>query len=659
MIRRTPEATLKHGRFSSQLLQTQAVKRQQDSANSIYSRLSITELLKQVNARNLRYAPTTSRRELERMLVDHDDSHHAARNEPTACREDKNQGSNKHASTPSSNEDIAFQTTNDSVPLQQTHRSNMTASTKTLAETLQELDRRGIRYSPTATPQELIQMLQKEYVAGATVNSDAEKTRKNYSTNDMPRLAQRSSRNSSSPSLPISTLLERLDSLNIRYSPAATRQELEQLLQESMRSELTSPSASTASVRRQQRMMRRARLEQQSVPSSVFGSFLASPLPKKAKKSVTKAIHKAKVLSRKANEFLYTDDDGVRDVTFEYVKPDRVAASRLQKAQEARKKMSDLKESTAAGRAEPSRLARLPPAESMEAASAFASNDRDQDPINNQKSASPKARPRNRSQSSSPSKSKRIYSPYGAEPAAHKDSLDRLGDFLADSADRIMWGSFDTDGNATADDTNAVGHKPRHWKDRLEERFDSMLGIHNDGEFYNSWTKKVKEDQKKQSGYDSLSVARGRRPKRRGMPGRKKSNDKAIWEQDNLVSLLFGHNSNGSNRLFDKILSPNGSILNLFTAVFKSGLIIASYLCRWASCRGALPQPIVVVGMSTAILSARPRYRFRIVAMTLIVMRAVGELLHGYVYGDDGWEDDEEENIDADDLTSKLEVEKQ
>jgi hypothetical protein len=642
-----------HNAPSLILQQSQSsAKGREDDRNDSHRHLTIADLLKEVDKRNLRYTPTTSRHELERMLLEHDEKERKAKaNKDEQLKSRKRNKQELHDTIDSSKSSMsARQSAMNSKP------NNHTSTTaRSLSELLCELDRRNIRYSPTATPLDLFQLLEKN-VDAVTEDRLDEKKWKNEKISEQAN-AEHSPRQrqsvSSSSSIPLSDLLEKLNILGIRYSPTATRRELLILLEESARNETSSVMDQTL-LRSQRRRMRRARLEQQSSPSSssVLGYLLASPIPKRATKSVAKAVHKAKILSRKANDYLFTDDDGVRDVAFEYVKRDATATSRLKRAQEARAK--NIAETSAeALERKPGRpravqrvsqslyvnatkQSRLPPAKPLEPSRR----------ITEEQPAS--ARNRSRRRSPSDSSGKRIYSPYGADSVPYKDSFDRFGDFLADSADRVMWGSFDAE-NITAHDATHT-RKPRHWKDRLEERFDYMLGIHNDGKYYNSWTNKVEADQKKQRGNDSLSVARGRRSKRRGMPGGKKASDKAIWEQDNLISLLFGQSSSGRSNLFDKILSYNGSVLNLFSAVFKSGVIIASYLCRWASCRGALPQPIVVVGMSTAVICARPRYRFKIVAMTLIVMRAVGELLHGYVYGDEGWEDDEE--VDIDDVAS-------
>jgi hypothetical protein len=184
----------------------------------------------------------------------------------------------------------------------------------------------------------------------------------------------------------------------------------------------------------------------------------------------------------------------------------------------------------------------------------------------------------------------------------------------------------------------------RNWKDRLEERFDSMLGIHEDGTFYNKWEKQMAEDRRNEGGNDAFSVAQGRKPKPWGVFGRRRKYDKPIWEEEgNLISLLFGRSSSGGSLLFERLLDhKSGSLLNFFESVLRSFLPVASYLSRWATVRGAIPQPLVVFGLISAGICARPRRRLRTIAITLLALRTTGELVHGYVFGEQGWEDEED-----------------
>jgi hypothetical protein len=88
-------------------------------------------------------------------------------------------------------------------------------------------------------------------------------------------------------------------------------------------------------------------------------------------------------------------------------------------------------------------------------------------------------------------------------------------------------------------------------------------------------------------------------------------------------------------------------------SAFKASVSSASYLCEWASVRGALPQPLVVFSVITAALSTRARQgRLTTVIVTLLALRTLGEVIHGYQFGDeDGWDDDDDDDVAEEDET--------
>lgn len=88
-------------------------------------------------------------------------------------------------------------------------------------------------------------------------------------------------------------------------------------------------------------------------------------------------------------------------------------------------------------------------------------------------------------------------------------------------------------------------------------------------------------------------------------------------------------------------------VTTFVTSALQSLLLVSTYVCRWASVRGTIPQPVVVIGTVASFLSARPRYRLRTVVVALLALRTVGELLHGYAYGDEDWDVAEEEEDDG------------
>ena len=74
--------------------------------------------------------------------------------------------------------------------------------------------------------------------------------------------------------------------------------------------------------------------------------------------------------------------------------------------------------------------------------------------------------------------------------------------------------------------------------------------------------------------------------------------------------------------------------------ILKTILLVSSYTCRWASVRGAVPQPVVVMGVGSAAICARPRRRLQVVVFTLLAIRTIGEFIHGYVNGNNDWDED-------------------
>ena len=163
------------------------------------------------------------------------------------------------------------------------------------------------------------------------------------------------------------------------------------------------------------------------------------------------------------------------------------------------------------------------------------------------------------------------------------------------------------------------------------------MGIHSDGDYYRRWTEQANKEKE-----ESTVQQRHRR-----------QYDRPVWEEEgNFVSLLLGRRKNsGEPLLFENVFDyqqRGGSLLHVFQYTFKTTLILGSYVCRWASVRGSLPQPLVVLGVATAGLCA-PRKRWRAMLLALILLRTAGEVVHSSIYGNDGWEDDDEvEEIDDD-----------
>jgi hypothetical protein len=265
---------------------------------------------------------------------------------------------------------------------------------------------------------------------------------------------------------------------------------------------------------------------------------------------------------------------------------------------------------------------------------------------------------------------KKVYNPYGSDKENEKDVVDRVSEFLADTADRVMWGMFDEtiDIKVSSESPNSSSYfdnhdmsrvqershrrvrpsckPPRHWKDRMEERLDSMLGLHQDSDFYRSWTERFERVKTGQTENDTSVTTQSRRRTRLHHA----AYSKPFWEEEgSIFSLLFGRSNVDIGRRFDDRSGfETGSMLSILQVILRSFLIVASYLCRWASTQGALPQPVVVLGVSSAVLCARPHRRLIVAGIALLLLRTVGEVLHGYVHGADGWENDRDYDSEDD-----------
>ena len=230
-------------------------------------------------------------------------------------------------------------------------------------------------------------------------------------------------------------------------------------------------------------------------------------------------------------------------------------------------------------------------------------------------------------------------------------AIDTVGEFVADVTEGRYWGNTTGIGSSVSSNrttsktmkessSTSKPHKKRYWRDRLTERVDYALGVHEDGKYYRSWQDQLEREKSQERGNDAVSIFYGRQKKDRG-PKR----PVAFWEEDgSLMSLFFGRTPDGKTLSLSKLFERENSV-NICTTIFKSSfktfLAIFSYLCRWASCRGALPQPIVVFLLAASALSAPKRRRLMTMGITLIALRTLAEIIHGYIYGNEDWEDEE------------------
>lgn len=284
---------------------------------------------------------------------------------------------------------------------------------------------------------------------------------------------------------------------------------------------------------------------------------------------------------------------------------------------------------------------------------------------------------------------RKIYSVYdpSEDEGLNADVFDEFGNRLADVAENMLWGD---EGNNEPNseypkrDVNARRRKTRrsksgaaalndgnpyeedlqpkrHWRDRLADRLDAAMGVHEKGSYYQEWADRIEFDEETKVGDDPEDWVMGRHKNQRRMgltpeerearrrPNRSKPNrrggvDKYFWNQDgNVMSALLGRSRSGNRAAIDELFSqPLGA--NVITTLIRSGfqlsLALFTNTCRWASVRGSLPQPIVVFFTGTSLVLAPKGKRLVTTAVTLFALRALAEALHGYIYGPDGWEDD-------------------
>ena len=602
---------------------------------------SLKELLAELDARGIRYAPGASRRELESILTDptHTTTTNAAARRRLGIINDE--------STPDSR---------DKLPLR---------------EILDQLDAQNVRYAPSASRQELEKLLQRTTRGTAATERKVVSSSSSLNDDDTlvddPLLQDDGSKpdtsgppttigSSNRRTLSLQTIVQELDRRQIRYGPSASREELEHLLRESnhhMRR------------RRHRRQQYQQRHHQQQETSSLTDRLVKQGLALPARRTIesirpglskvaSKAMRQTKYWKRSLADFLAVDEEGVREAEWfceSNSKPIDVTAVRMQRPKKttssksrsnARRFSKSLQEKDAVQNVKKTII--TPPGRSKSV-------------INYPYLLSPaKTEPRQElggspSGSSSPkderagsnSRRRRVYNPYGTAGVVDtRDALDRFGEAVADAAETVIWGSIDESDDGARD--NGIGRrrstkkrasKARFWKDRIEEQVDYFLGIHDNESEYNNWEKEV--------GAERQHVNLPKKSVSSDVPQqRKKSKKVPIWEEEgSLVSLLFGRRPSGGQLKLEKFFEQEvGTTLltNMISSVVKGGLLVASYLCRWASVKGAIPQPVVVMAVASMFASARPRQRVKTVVFTLLILRTLGELIHGYIQGDEDWE---------------------
>lgn len=645
---------------------------------------SLQELLEELDRRGIRYPPTASRMQLEALLRRANERH------------ELNNGPQETVVTFESISSTQRRPIQDDSPSTSDYRLPLNVL-------LTELDRLDIRYSPTASRRELEELLKKEssgeggwhekrrqrrqearetHTRSSTSGILEEETIYTVETDSSERKSggqQLSATRtfdsyvpSSAPRMPLNTLLAELDKLNIRYSPTASRIELDDLLKQSLEQQRLHEE-------RRQRRRREREAQNETSSSNIKDLFKKSTrvasksvqkLPKVVSKIATSpqvtsrisgvaesAARQAKRVSSRASDFWNTDEDGIRDVPFEYVSVDRpidVRAVRLDDDEtqrrvspppryssstprrpaqsysphppvsrrngtsyRARRSRRSTSRSTASWysdegvpprqrRPRPARRSGVQPVADWQPYSRTPKRQRQRRSISRQKvdsslgsssfllpPASKNSIPfpnnatstaqnvgnndvaaatkghrwqRDASRNGSNGK-KRVYSHYVYdEDGEIEGPFDQIGEFLTNSVDRLLWGPDESDsGNRPEkqqrkqsrsdearkqDSSGKAPRKGRYWKDRLAEQVDYALGIHEDGDYYNSWEKQLDEEQRRRDREGPEPWEQVSRPKtRRRRPlqkGRIKYRD-PLWEKDgSMFSLLLGRPKRGS-----------------------------------------------------------------------------------------------------------------
>ena len=606
---------------------------------SITYDLSLQELIDELDRRDIRYPPTASRRELQVLLASADVNHPR-----------------------SFSVDVEKKT--------KTEHLKYSKITVPLAELLEELDKKNIRYPPTASRKQLEALLLHRAMAPGNQRQNSTST---SSVTVNPSSPQRSVRDnnkgmdkrteknvppssqavtSSGPPrshrrMPLNVLLAELDRLNIRFSPTASRAELEMLLKKAFAEE-----------RLHEERRQRRRLEKEKSDDSIIKDILqkstrvaiksVQKLPRKVSRLATssyltgrvsgvaeRAARQAKRVSRRAADFWNEDENGIRDVDFEYISVDRpidVPAVRLDEEEPRRASAPRAtrpprerhsppsrawKPRTYAARQAPAnwqmeervRKQRRPryPESRQSSANRVPKQRRQKRPISRQRvedslgpsslllpPTSPGEVPLpnvenftsvagtpNQTVTVTPNESehqtqkldvpkkeskkrKRIYSPYTIDDDGEIEGpFDRIGEFIADSADRMLWGPVDNGDGDTAQvrkekqndgerqrtqGDSSKKRKPRYWKDRLAEHVDYALGIHEDGKYYNSWETQLEEEEarREREGPQFWERNNPSSRKRQSSSNRRAKYSAPLWEEDgNIVSFILGRTKSG------------------------------------------------------------------------------------------------------------------
>jgi hypothetical protein len=638
--------TLSRTELETLLLETKPRRNRAGKSLARTNSRSLQSIINELDERNLRYRPTATRAELEALLS----RPPSARVTPDRPEQRLRMPLDKGVLTELDRRDSRYSPTATRAELEARLSQNDPISDASqvtpdrparrrrmpLEKLLSELDRRGIRYSPTATRAELEALLQNDPISDAPTATgvDLEGLLQNVpiSNVEQPTSAQvASDRPARSRRMPLEKLLSELDRLDIRYSPMATRAELEGLLQNAPISDVE---------RRLERRRQRQKSQEtpitdllvqstrvatkgvQRLPRKIQKIASSSGVTSRLSKVVERATRQARRVSRRASDFWRGEDEnGVREPDWHYVKVDTpidVPAVRLdedergppqtrhsndprrpptrdRKPRNSARPLDPIqKPCTPESRRPPPQVARQPPnaeetwppvernpkhrrrkrpatardVQKRPSGSPFILPPTSEDTVifsDAETAFQPQSRaetnrdgvPDRKRQKRKPPRGepnitkRRIYSPY-PKVGEEQDAIDRFGNIIADTADRILWGPEDEEDvtrqgrkqdKSEGDDRKG---KPRYWKDRLAEQVDYALGIHDDGKYYNSWEKQVERQQRdgpeiETDYWNPFPSGKRKKPSKKGVKHRV-----PLWEEEgNLVSLLFGRTPSG------------------------------------------------------------------------------------------------------------------
>ena len=137
--------------------------------------------------------------------------------------------------------------------------------------------------------------------------------------------------------------------------------------------------------------------------------------------------------------------------------------------------------------------------------------------------------------------------------------INQFGEFLANVVSDDYDDNNDNDGEVKErrkKKRNMTTKKRRHWKDRVLNRVDHLLGLQEDSTYYNKWTDQLELDKKDtQEHVNALEYVQGKKKKRNSQKTKStttKEQDQAFWEQDGtLMSLFFGRSPSGDPLEFE------------------------------------------------------------------------------------------------------------